>query len=83
MGIRMWERGTLSGKRFASEPSSLPCLLLPTPPRCAPESLRMGIFTSASDVWMFGVTVWEMFSYCEEPWMGLSGRQVRAEAAHV
>ncbi|KAJ6654908.1 hypothetical protein lerEdw1_006379 [Lerista edwardsae] len=43
---------------------------------CAPESLRMGIFTSASDVWMFGVTVWEMFSYCEEPWMGLSGRQI-------
>nr|XP_034992888.1 non-receptor tyrosine-protein kinase TNK1 [Zootoca vivipara] len=44
--------------------------------RCAPESLRMGVFTSASDVWMFGVTLWEMFSYCEEPWMGYSGRQI-------
>ncbi|XP_042328278.1 non-receptor tyrosine-protein kinase TNK1 isoform X2 [Sceloporus undulatus] len=43
---------------------------------CAPESLRMGVFTSASDVWMFGVTLWEMFSYCEEPWMGYSGRQI-------
>ncbi|KAJ7313256.1 hypothetical protein JRQ81_004540 [Phrynocephalus forsythii] len=43
---------------------------------CAPESLRMGVFTSASDVWMFGVTLWEMFSYCEEPWMGFSGRQI-------
>ncbi|XP_025031066.1 non-receptor tyrosine-protein kinase TNK1 isoform X3 [Python bivittatus] len=43
---------------------------------CAPESLRLGIFTSASDVWMFGVTLWEMFSYCEEPWMGLTGRQI-------
>ncbi|XP_077171048.1 non-receptor tyrosine-protein kinase TNK1 isoform X2 [Paroedura picta] len=43
---------------------------------CAPESLRTGVFTSASDVWMFGVTLWEMFSYCEEPWMGLSGRQI-------
>ncbi|XP_044273062.1 non-receptor tyrosine-protein kinase TNK1 [Varanus komodoensis] len=43
---------------------------------CAPESLRMGVFTSASDVWMFGVTLWEMFSYCEEPWMGCSGRQI-------
>ncbi|XP_062993988.1 non-receptor tyrosine-protein kinase TNK1 [Elgaria multicarinata webbii] len=43
---------------------------------CAPESLRMGIFTNASDVWMFGVTLWEMFSYCEEPWMGYSGRQI-------
>nr|XP_056719593.1 non-receptor tyrosine-protein kinase TNK1 [Euleptes europaea] len=43
---------------------------------CAPESLRTGVFTSASDVWMFGVTIWEMFSYCEEPWMGFSGRQI-------
>ncbi|XP_053114769.1 non-receptor tyrosine-protein kinase TNK1 isoform X2 [Hemicordylus capensis] len=43
---------------------------------CAPESLRMGIFTNASDVWMYGVTLWEMFSYCEEPWMGMSGRQI-------
>ncbi|XP_050789235.1 non-receptor tyrosine-protein kinase TNK1 [Gopherus flavomarginatus] len=43
---------------------------------CAPESLRSGIFSHASDVWMFGVTLWEMFSYCEEPWMGRSGRQI-------
>lgn len=44
--------------------------------RCAPESLRIGSFSHASDVWMFGVTMWEMFTYCEEPWFGLSGRQV-------
>ncbi|XP_073693268.1 non-receptor tyrosine-protein kinase TNK1 [Garra rufa] len=43
---------------------------------CAPESLRMGTFSHASDVWMFGVTLWEMFTYCEEPWLGLSGRQI-------
>ncbi|XP_024077554.2 activated CDC42 kinase 1-like, partial [Terrapene carolina triunguis] len=42
---------------------------------CAPESLRSGVFSHASDVWMFGVTLWEMFSYGEEPWMGRSGRQ--------
>ncbi|XP_053067785.1 non-receptor tyrosine-protein kinase TNK1 isoform X2 [Acinonyx jubatus] len=35
---------------------------------CAPESLRHGAFSSASDVWMFGVTLWEMFSGGEEPW---------------
>lgn len=46
--------------------------------RCAPESLRIGSFSHASDVWMFGVTMWEMFTYCEEPWFGLTGRQVRA-----
>lgn len=43
---------------------------------CAPESLRIGSFSHASDVWMFGVTLWEMFTYCEEPWLGLSGRQI-------
>ncbi|XP_041821309.1 non-receptor tyrosine-protein kinase TNK1 isoform X2 [Chelmon rostratus] len=43
---------------------------------CAPESLRVGSFSHSSDVWMFGVTLWEMFTYCEEPWFGLSGRQI-------
>ncbi|XP_066536639.1 non-receptor tyrosine-protein kinase TNK1 [Hoplias malabaricus] len=43
---------------------------------CAPESLRVGCFSHASDVWMYGVTLWEMFTYCEEPWLGLSGRQI-------
>ncbi|XP_066578609.1 non-receptor tyrosine-protein kinase TNK1 isoform X2 [Amia ocellicauda] len=43
---------------------------------CAPESLKMGTFSHASDVWMFGVTLWEMFTYCQEPWLGLSGRQI-------
>uniref|UniRef100_G3T5S2 non-specific protein-tyrosine kinase n=1 Tax=Loxodonta africana TaxID=9785 RepID=G3T5S2_LOXAF len=38
---------------------------------CAPESLRQGAFSSASDVWMFGVTLWEMFSGGEEPWAGI------------
>ncbi|XP_054656395.1 non-receptor tyrosine-protein kinase TNK1 [Dunckerocampus dactyliophorus] len=43
---------------------------------CAPESLRVGSFSHSSDVWMFGVTLWEMFTYCEEPWFGLSGKQI-------
>ncbi|XP_061565602.1 non-receptor tyrosine-protein kinase TNK1 [Cololabis saira] len=43
---------------------------------CAPESLRIGSFSHSSDVWMFAVTLWEMFTYCEEPWFGLSGRQI-------
>lgn len=51
--------------------------------RCAPESLRVGSFSHSSDVWMFGVTLWEMFTYCEEPWFGLSGRQVHACQLHV
>lgn len=50
--------------------------------RCAPESLRVGSFSHSSDVWMFGVTLWEMFTYCDEPWFGLSGRQVHACQLH-
>ena len=30
---------------------------------CAPECITFLKFTSASDVWAFGVTMWEMFSY--------------------
>lgn len=52
-------------------------------PRCAPESLRVGSFSHSSDVWMFGVTLWEMFTYCEEPWFGLTGRQVHARPQPV
>ncbi|KAI4461260.1 tyrosine-protein kinase [Holotrichia oblita] len=40
-------------------------------PWCAPESLRSRHFSHASDAWMFGVTVWEMFTFGEDPWMGL------------
>lgn len=42
-------------------------------PWCAPESLRYRQFSHASDVWMFGVTVWEMFTFGEDPWVGLIG----------
>lgn len=43
-------------------------------PWCAPESLRYRQFSHASDTWMFGVTVWEMFTFGEEPWIGLTGK---------
>ena len=43
---------------------------------CAPESLKSRQFSHASDMWMFGVTLWEMFGYGQEPWVGLNGTQV-------
>ncbi|XP_072175240.1 uncharacterized protein [Diadema setosum] len=43
---------------------------------CAPESLKTKQFSHASDVWMFGVTLWELFSYGEEPWLGYNGAQI-------
>ncbi|CAC5362937.1 TNK2 [Mytilus coruscus] len=43
---------------------------------CAPESLKIRVFSHASDTWMFGVTLWEMFTYGAEPWMGYNGSQI-------
>ncbi|XP_017309078.1 activated CDC42 kinase 1 isoform X1 [Ictalurus punctatus] len=43
---------------------------------CAPESLKTRTFSHASDTWMFGVTLWEMFSHGQEPWLGLNGSQI-------
>ncbi|XP_014598634.1 PREDICTED: uncharacterized protein LOC106784049 isoform X2 [Polistes canadensis] len=45
-------------------------------PWCAPESLKARLFTHASDVWMFGVTLWEMLTFGEEPWVGLNGSEI-------
>lgn len=39
-------------------------------PWCAPESLRSRQFSHASDVWMYAVTLWEMLTFGEDPWMG-------------
>ncbi|XP_076221011.1 activated Cdc42 kinase-like isoform X1 [Nomia melanderi] len=43
---------------------------------CAPESISYLKFTSASDVWAYGVTLWEMFSYGFQPWPALTGQQI-------
>ena len=43
---------------------------------CAPECINYLKFTSASDVWAYGVTLWEMFSYGFQPWAALTGQQI-------
>ncbi|XP_075233656.1 insulin receptor-like [Lycorma delicatula] len=42
----------------------------------APESLNDGVFTSQSDVWSYGVVLWEMANLAEQPYQGLANEQV-------
>lgn len=42
----------------------------------APESLKDGVFTSNSDVWSYGVVLWEMATLAHQPYQGLSNDQV-------
>ncbi|CAL2041525.1 unnamed protein product [Caenorhabditis brenneri] len=37
---------------------------------CPPEALRHRKFSHASDVWSYGVTIWEIFTFGEAPWVG-------------
>uniref|UniRef100_UPI00358E5829 insulin receptor-like n=1 Tax=Myxine glutinosa TaxID=7769 RepID=UPI00358E5829 len=42
----------------------------------APESLKDGVFTTYSDVWSFGVVLWEIATLAEQPYQGMSNEQV-------
>jgi len=42
----------------------------------APESLEDGIFTSKSDVWSYGVVLWEISTLAEQPYQGLANEEV-------
>ncbi|NWR30243.1 ROS1 kinase, partial [Tachuris rubrigastra] len=42
----------------------------------APESLIDGVFTNHSDVWAFGILVWETLTLGQQPYPGLSNTEV-------
>lgn len=40
------------------------------------ECIRHRIFTSKSDVWAFGVTIWELLTYGQRPYENISAKEV-------
>ncbi|KJH51256.1 protein tyrosine kinase [Dictyocaulus viviparus] len=48
----------------------------------APESINFREFSMASDIWMYGVCVWEIMSWGVKPWQGVANADVinRVEA---
>uniref|UniRef100_UPI00358E24DE insulin-like growth factor 1 receptor n=1 Tax=Myxine glutinosa TaxID=7769 RepID=UPI00358E24DE len=42
----------------------------------SPESLKDGVFTTHSDVWSFGMVLWEIATLAEQPYQGMSNEQV-------
>ena len=42
----------------------------------SPESLEQGYFTTKSDMWAFGVVVWEIFTFGSVPYGSLSNQEV-------
>lgn len=43
----------------------------------APEAIAHRIFTSASDVWSFGIVTWEVLSYGDKPYGDMTNQEVR------
>lgn len=42
----------------------------------SPEALTLGKFTIYSDIWAFGVTMWEIFTYGMQPFYGCTNEEV-------
>ncbi|XP_060591806.1 tyrosine-protein kinase transmembrane receptor Ror-like isoform X2 [Ruditapes philippinarum] len=42
----------------------------------SPEAVKWGRFTTDSDIWAFGVVLWEIFSYGRQPYYGHTNEEV-------
>jgi len=43
----------------------------------SPELIHFHRYTTASDIFSFGISMWECFTYGEIPWKDLTNDQVR------
>lgn len=43
----------------------------------APEAIAYRKFTSASDVWSFGIVMWEVMAFGERPYWDMGNHEVR------
>jgi len=46
---------------------------------CPPEVIEYGKFSVQSDIWAFGVTMWEIFTYAKAPYYGTSNMEAAKE----
>ncbi len=49
----------------------------------APEAIAYRKFTSASDVWSYGIVLWEVMSYGERPYWEMSNQDVSRAAVRI
>ena len=70
----------LSSRRFASLDDEFSSVGSSIPfAWAAPEMIKNGEFSFATDTWMFGVLCWELFTFGERPWQGVNASQLLAE----
>ena len=59
------------------------CLSAMLPVRwMSPESIREGLFTPCTEVWSYGVTLWELSTIGGFPYQGMSNAQILEKVEH-
>lgn len=49
----------------------------------APEVITHGKYTTSSDVWSFGILMWEVMSYGERPYWDMSEQEVNVTQTDI